>query len=204
MSILGSLAVTGPIGVTIAAWLLLGRSWRLTTAWGVLFGAGMALVVLTKVAFLGWGVGLDEPRFEGVSGHAMRAAAVFPVAAYLAFRSRSRTERGWALAAGVLLAVLISISRVKVHAHAVSECVTGTLLGLSVSAAFIWLARGEGQLALSRVLVALCLPVLLIAPRVDPLPTEDWMVDLALFLSGREQPYRHGYWDLPVPRNAMR
>ncbi|WP_395398918.1 hypothetical protein ACHMW6_18955 [Pseudoduganella sp. UC29_106] len=54
MSMLGSLPVTGPIGVAIAAWLLAGRSWRLSLSWCLLFGLGMLLVVATKVAWIGW------------------------------------------------------------------------------------------------------------------------------------------------------
>lgn len=194
LSVAGSLAVTGPIGVAIAVWLLAGKSWRLTASWCLLFGMGMALVVATKVAFIGWGLGLESVEFAGISGHAMRASAVFPVAFFLALRSSGQTARRLALAAGVALAVLISVSRVYVLAHSVSEAVSGCLLGLIIAAAFVLHAAGERHLALSRVLVALCIPVMLIAPRVDPVPTEQWMTQLALFLSGRERPYTRGDW----------
>lgn len=203
LSVMGSLAVTGPIGVAIAVWLLAGKSWRLTLSWCVLFGAGMALVVLTKVAFIGWGVGVASVEFAGFSGHAMRAAAVFPVAFYLAFRRAGPQQRWLALLAGVLVAVLIAMARVYVLAHSVSEAVTGCLLGLAVAALFIWQASTENHLALSRVLVALCIPVLLVAPRVEPVPTELWMTQLALYLSGHDRPYTRNNWRVP-PRSALR
>lgn len=196
LSLVGSLAVTGPIGIAIAVWLLAGQSWRLTLSWCLLFGAGMAVVVLTKVAFIGWGIGVESVEFAGFSGHAMRAGAVFPVACYLGCRHWPAPVRVWGTLAGVLLAVLISVSRVFMEAHSVSEAVTGTLLGLMVAAAFIWHASTEHHLALSRVLLVLCIPILLIAPRVEPVPTETWMTQLALYLSGHAQPYtrqlRHG------------
>lgn len=199
---MGSLVVTGPIGIAIAVWLLAGQSWRLTVSWCLLFGAGMAVVVLTKVAFIGWGVGVESIEFSGISGHAMRSAAVFPVAFYLAFRRADPQAGIWGTLAGVAVAVLISISRVYVQAHSVSEAVTGTLLGLMVAAAFIWHASTEHHLAISRVLLALCIPVLLIAPRVDPAPTEQWMTELALLVSGHDEPFTRRQWHTPPPHNT--
>lgn len=197
LSTLGSLAVTGPIGIAIAVWLLAGKSWRLTLSWCVLFGAGMALVVLTKVAFIGWGLGVASVEFAGFSGHAMRASAVFPVAFYLASRHASVPAQRWALAAGALLAVLVSVSRVPVLAHSVSEAFTGCVLGLLVAGAFIWLAQSERHVVFGRALAALCIPALLIAPHAEPVPTERWMTELALYLSGRDHPYTRHDWKAP-------
>jgi membrane-associated phospholipid phosphatase len=194
LSVMGSLAVTGPVGLAIAVWLLAGKSWRLTLGWIMLFGLGMAMVVLTKVAFIGWGLGLRSIDFAGISGHAMRAAAVYPVAAFLAARSSPSTPRRLALAVGVILSALIAVARVKVDTHSASEAISGCLLGLAVAAAFIWMARSEDHLPLSRMLVLLCSPVLLVAPRVEPMPTELWMTELALYLSGHQQPYTRGAW----------
>ncbi|GJI92121.1 phosphatase PAP2 family protein [Duganella hordei] len=197
LSVVGSLAVTGPIGVAITVWLMAGKSWRLTAAWVLLFGVGMALVVVTKIAFIGWGVGVESVEFSGFSGHAMRAAAVFPVACFLAFRSSPVPARQLATLAGVLLAVLIAMSRVYVLAHSVSEVITGCLLGLAVAAVFIWYASTEHHLALSRVLVVLCIPILLVAPRVEPVPAEMWITQAALFLSGHDKPYTRAIWREP-------
>lgn len=200
LSVIGSMAVTGLIGVAIVVWLLAGKSWRLTAIWLALFGAGMALVVVTKMAFIGWGVGVPSLEFAGFSGHAMRAAAVFPVAGYLATRSMPFPARQMGAALGVLLAVLIAISRVYVRAHPPSEALTGCLLGLAVAGAFIWYASSENHMALSRILVMLCLPIVLVAPRVEPIPTELWITKAALYLSGRDQPYTREMWRLPQSR----
>lgn len=197
LSVAGSLAVTGPIGVAIAVWLLAGKSWRLTAVWCASFGIGMALVVATKMAFVGWGIGVESVEFAGFSGHAMRAAAVFPVAFFLAFRSSSLLLRILGTWAGVMLAMMISISRVYVQAHTVSESVTGSLLGLMVAAIFIWYASTEHHMALSRLLVVLCIPVVLIAPRVEPIPAETWITEAALWLSGHDKPYTRAIWREP-------
>jgi len=198
LSVIGSLAVTGPIGVAIVVWLLAGKSWRLTAIWLALFGAGMALVVVTKMAFIGWGIGVASVEFAGFSGHAMRAAAVFPVAGFLATRSSSQLLHWIGTAVGVLLAVLIAVSRVYVRAHSVSEAVTGCLLGLVVAAVFIWYASTENHMALSRLLVLLCIPVLLVAPQVEPIPAEQWITKAALYLSGRDQPFTRQIWRKPA------
>jgi membrane-associated phospholipid phosphatase len=203
VSALGSLAVTGPLGVAIALWLVAGRSWRLTATWVLLFGAGMALVVATKVAFIGWGVGIPEARFAGLSGHATRACAVFPVAFYLAFRRAQPEWRRGAFVLGVLLAALVSYSRLPVLAHSTSEVVLGAGVGYTVAAAFIMLSRADHPALIGRVLAALCIPVLLLAPHAEPVPTERWMTQLALFLSGHDKPH-HRTWQLGPLRNTLR
>ncbi|MYM72732.1 phosphatase PAP2 family protein [Duganella sp. FT134W] len=200
LSVIGSLAVTGPIGVAIVFWLLAGKSWRLTAIWLALFGVGMALVVITKMAFMGWGIGVQSVDFAGLSGHAMRAAAVYPVVGFLITRSSPQWARQLGTAAGVVLAVLIAMSRVYVHDHSSSEAITGCILGLLVAAAFIWYASGEGHLALSRVLVVLCLPILLLAPHAEPIPAELWITKAALYLSGRDQPFTRASWHAPRPQ----
>ena len=194
LSVIGSLAVTGPIGIAITVWLLAGKSWRLTAVWLTLFCAGMAIVVITKMAFVGWGIGVASIEFAGFSGHAMRAAAVFPVAGFLVFRSMPKPLPLIAALAGVLLAVLISISRVYVMAHSVSEAVTGCLLGLAVAAGFIWYASTESHLAWSRLLVALCAPIFMFAPQSQPIPTESWITQAALYISGHDKPYTRAMW----------
>ena len=162
--------------------------------WALFFGIGMTLVVVTKMAFVGWGIGVASVEFAGFSGHAMRAAAVYPVAAFLAFRSSSRGIRYAATAAAVVFAILIAVSRVPVMAHSVSESVTGCILGLAVSAAFIRFASTERHWAMSRMLVVLCLPIVLVAPRVEPVPAEQWITEAALYLSGRDRPYTRAMW----------
>ena len=197
LSLIGSLAVTGPIGVAIAIYLVAGRQWRLTVAWAMLFGIGMALVVVTKMAFMGWGLGVASVEFAGFSGHAMRAAAVYPVAGYLVLRSSGPLARYLGAAAGVLLAVLIAISRVPTLAHSVSEVVTGAIVGLLVAGAFIHYASREQRWALSRMLAVLCVPVVLVAPKVEPVPAEEWITKAALYLSGRDRPYTRAMWHAP-------
>jgi len=186
LSALGGVAVTGPLGIAVAVWLLAGRKWRLSLSWCVLFCVGMLLVVATKVAYYGWGIGIPEWQFAGLSGHAMRACAVYPVVFYLAFRHAHPVSKYGAFAAGVLLALLISVSRVPTHAHSVSEVVMGAAVGFAVAAAFIGVARSTQPAIVGRVLVMLCAPLVLVMPFTKPAPTEKWMRQVASYLSGNE------------------
>src|SRR5215217_2554483 len=85
LSALGSMSVTGPLCIAVAVWLLAGRTWRLSLSWCMLFGIGLLLVAITKIAYYGWGIGIPQWKFAGLSGHAMRACAVYPVVLYLMF-----------------------------------------------------------------------------------------------------------------------
>lgn len=193
LSALGSITVTGPLGIAIAVWLLAGRSWRLSLSWCVMFSAGMALVVATKIAYVGWGIGIPEVKFAGLSGHAMRACAVFPVVLYLAFRRLGAPAREIALGAGVVLALLISFSRVPTLAHSMSEVVLGGAVGFAVAGAFIVHARSEHPATVGRVLLALCIPVMLVMPFTEPVHPERWVQRLALQLSGRTTPIERAW-----------
>lgn len=200
LSMMGSLAVTGPIGIAIMAWLLTGRTWRLAIVWALVYGAGMTLVVITKMAFMGWGIGVASVEFAGFSGHAMRASAIYPVLTFLLSRWAPSWGRHMGVAIGVVLAAMISISRIYVGGHTPSEAYAGCLLGLAVAFAFIWYASAERELALSRVLVMLCVPIMLVAPQVKPIPAELWITKAALYLSGRDYPYTRAMWQAPRPQ----
>ncbi|WP_338763463.1 phosphatase PAP2 family protein [Massilia sp. METH4] len=186
LSALGSMSVTGPLGVAVAVWLLAGRTWRLSLSWCLLFGIGLLLVVVTKVAWYGWGIGIPEWKFAGLSGHAMRACAVYPVVFYLLFLKAPSLTRHVALAAGILLAALVSLSRVPVLAHSLSEVVLGGAVGLAVAAAFIMTARSEQPAGFTRALAALCVPLVLVMPFTKPMPAERWVRDVAMYLSGSD------------------
>ena len=73
---LGGAGLTLPLALTIGLWLALGYTWRLALAWLGLLAGAVGIVALTKIAFLGWGVGVRAWDFTGVSGHAMLSTAV--------------------------------------------------------------------------------------------------------------------------------
>ena len=197
VSFTADMSVLGPAGVAIAVWLLVSRQWRLVLGWSLWYGGGMLLVVLSKLAFIGWGLGSAEFDFTGFSGHAMRAGAVFPVLMYVVLQ---RAPRSWRLAGvlfGVAYAVLVAISRVVVHAHSVSEAVSGCVLGLAMALGFMWQARGAVNFAVSHALALASLALMvLITFKAEPMPTEDWLQKIALRLSGHERIFSRADWKL--------
>jgi len=196
------MTVLGPAGAAIALWLAIGSSWRLALNWCLLYGAGLGLVVLTKVAFIGWGVGIYTADFTGFSGHAFRSAAVVPVAAFVALRGVSRPLRVAGVALGTAFALLVSFARVEGGFHSVSEAVTGTVLGLMVAFAFIWQAREAPKFVLSWVLVLASLCILAFTPQVEPVDTESVLTTVALRLSGHEEPFTRMDWPSVPPRHV--
>jgi hypothetical protein len=194
-NLIGSTAVTAPAGVAIAVWLIASNRWRLALHWACWYGGGMLIVVLSKLAFLGWGLGVPALEFAGFSGHAMRAAAVFPIAFYVALYGAGAPVRRAGVGAGIILALLISVGRCVTHFHSVSEAVGGSLLGLAVAGGFIRGAGEVGQFVVSRALVlATVCALLLVTPKVEPVPTEQLLTRFALFLTGRDRPYYRNDW----------
>ena len=199
VTIFGDVIVTGPAALAILVWLLAGRLWRPAAAWIMLFGVGMLLVVVSKIAFIGWGIGSQSLDFTGLSGHAMRACAVMPVLAYLL--AQGGAQRGWRIAgviAGIGVGVLISVSRVMLHAHSWSEVISGGWLGVSVALLFINMASSHDKPAFNAwLLLASLLPLFWIS-RGEPAPTQQLLTRVALRLSGHQQPYTRSRWAPPV------
>lgn len=182
-----------PAGMAITAWLALNRAWRLVMWWIVLFIGGMGLVVATKIAFVGWGLGIRSLNFTGFSGHAMRATAVAPVFFFMLLQSSSRYYKALGVLAGLGFGVLISYSRLVVHAHSVSEAVTGCLLGAVIALIFIGIIN-KYRLEINRWIIVLSVAVLLASPSIPPAPTQRWITMTALYLSGHSSPYTRANW----------
>lgn len=197
ISFAADMSVMGPAGVAIAVWLLVSRQWKLVLSWSLWYGGGLALVVLSKLAFMSWGVGSSTLDFTGFSGHAMRAGAVFPVLMYVLLQRAEPRWRHAGVLAGVAFAVLVGISRVVVHAHSVSEAVSGCVLGLAVALGFMWNARGAVNIAVSHALALASLVLMvLLSFKAEPMPTEAWLQKLAMVLSGHERVFSRADWKL--------
>eukprot|EP01133_Synstelium_polycarpum_P020165 gene20165-24182_t len=197
ISFAADMSVMGPAGVAIAVWLLVSRQWKLVLAWSLWYGGGLALVVLSKLAFMSWGVGSSALDFTGFSGHAMRAGAVFPVLMYVLLQQADGRWRQAGVLVGVAFAVLVAISRVLVHAHSVSEAVSGCVLGLAVALGFMRSARGAVNIAVSHALALASLALMvLLSFKAEPMPTEQWLQRLAIVLSGHERVFSRADWKL--------
>jgi membrane-associated phospholipid phosphatase len=186
---LADTVVTLPAATLCLLWLAYGNRWRLAVLWGALLGVGLLLVTITKLAFIGWGIGIHWLDFTGISGHVMRATAIAPVMFYLVTKDARPFVRYASVVAGMLFGMIIGVSRIMVHAHSWSEVFSGYLLGALISWAFIRLLVRAPRLALPNWAIALGLLVLVPMPLSSAAPTEQWLTHIALTLSGNSRPY---------------
>ena len=169
--------------------------------WVAAIVATTAVTTASKVAFLGFGVGSAALDFTGFSGHSMYATSILPVlGAVVAGR------RGVAL--GVVLAVLITYSRVNLGAHSWSEAITGMALGVAASGWTLadYLAH-PGAVRAPWWLPLLIVAWLAVLPtKAPPSRTHGLVVSISLKLSGRVRPYTrfellagliHPAWEKP-------
>ncbi|HEY9025855.1 MAG TPA: phosphatase PAP2 family protein [Burkholderiaceae bacterium] len=146
--------------------------------------ATTVVTTASKIAFLGFGYGIAAIDFTGFSGHSMYAWSILPVLGAVVAGRRG-------VAIGVVLAVLITYSRVNLGAHSWSEAISGMALG--VAAAGWTLADYLAHPGAVR--TPWWLPLLIVAwlgvlpIKAPPSRTHDVVVSIALKLSGRPRPY---------------
>lgn len=184
----------GSAGLMLPVWLLTwtGVWWareRLAAAvWLLSLGLAVAVTLVSKTLFIGWGIGIAAWDFTGFSGHTLLATSVLPILFSVVLAPQHRAWRWLTASAGLMLAALVGVSRVALGAHSVSEVVSAWLLGALVSLCTLH-ALGRMK-PLPRLAGAAALALLLLAGRGAPhLPTHEWEVRIALKLSGAERPY---------------
>lgn len=158
--------------------------------WLLLLGLAVLLTTATKLAFIGWGLGIAWLNFTGVSGHAMFASAVLPVLMGAFFTSHAKPwVRRSAIAAGFGVAVLVGVSRYMLGAHSVSEIVAGLVLGGMVSLSTSVLHYVPRAVMGPRLAVVLAVWLLVCVLSAPELPTHTLVTRLALSIAGKTAPY---------------
>lgn len=193
----GEMGIVVPLAVALTLWMLTtARAIRPLMPWLVPLGLAVGITALSKIAFIGWGLGIAALDFTGFSGHAMFSAAIYPVLAYTLAAQSSRQPgiHFWATFAGYALALLIGWSRVHIQVHSVSEVVAGLALGASASGWTVWhLSR---RLAAPHprprrwVLLALLGWLVVMPVHAAPSRSHDMVTQLALRLAAHVQPFR--------------
>lgn len=194
----GQAEILLPLTLAISLWLLAGRQREYGRRW--LAGLRLAglLTLLSKIAFIGWGIGSATLDFTGFSGHAMLSAATYPLLFPLLFTNSGRRPlsandqracRWLAIGAGYALAGGVAVSRVAIGAHSPAESLTGFALGAAVSASVLWQPWHWSGNA-SRPAQALLLLALLLMPGVAPASrSHQWITALTLQLSDHTRPF---------------
>jgi membrane-associated phospholipid phosphatase len=191
---LGGAGLTLPLAFAIALWLALGYSWRMAVGWLVLLGVSIGVVTVTKLAFLGWGVGVRELDFTGVSGHAMLSTAVYPVALFLMLLPARPSIRLVGVLLGIVAGMAVGLSRVVLEAHSPSEAITGCIVGAVTALVFVRLAWHAQPGRLSAVPVTVSLMMLVVGLHGVHVPTQRWVTHIALKVSGHDHPFIRARW----------
>lgn len=182
---LGDLEVTMPAAAAIASWLLANRAWRLALSWTVMFVLGVSLVGASKIAYLGWGTGIDALQFKAISGHATGVTAVLPILLYLA----APRWRNAAVATGLGLGLAMALLLVRLHDHTLAEALAGWAMGAMISLGALRLAGDTPPPAEP---FAFALAFLVGVWLMQWAHIGYWMIKLAMLLSGNRHPYSWG------------
>lgn len=179
-----------PAAVGLALWMApQANGVRLAGWWLAAVGMAATITAASKIAFMGWGIGSATWDFTGVSGHTMFATAIYPLLFRTAASHSPPNWKRWSVVAGYALAVLIGVSRVKVHAHSWSEVVVGFIVGGAASGlvlAWVHMPRFEPPRWL---IAAIALWLVALPYGVPKPPTHSWVTRIALHLSGRTAPF---------------
>lgn len=191
----GSAASMVPAAAAIALILGFGRAWKSAAIWLSVFGLGVAFTAASKIAFLGWGIGIRALNFTGISGHTLLAASVCLTVMYLVSRETSAKARtGW-LAVGVACAIAVGLSRLALRMHSPAEVVAGWCLGALVALGFAFLSsRYETRRGIPRLALLGSFVAIVAATHGARAPTQDWLTRVALQLSGHAKPFERGTW----------
>lgn len=189
-----------PLACGVWATLALARAWRALAAWTVLFGAVVVIVLLSKIGYRGWGSGIPALEFRSISGHAARAAALWPVLLALLARAAGLASVRWCVALGYGYAVLMAVLLVRFDRHAPAEALAGLVLGAVASAVFLRHVPRHAPLPGDRApRWALALPggalVCAAVFLADPAAHTTLITRTALYLSGHATPYSWRAWE---------
>ncbi len=130
ISFFGDSTVLLPSAAALFIVLMLRKTSRLLAwQWSLLFGITGAIVCASKLAFMGWGLGIRELDYTGFSGHSALSAAFWPIFLWLLSARFSAGLQKAAVATGYILAAVVS------------EVIAGLLLGAAGSALFLLLQK---------------------------------------------------------------
>ncbi|HDQ5286785.1 TPA: phosphatase PAP2 family protein [Raoultella ornithinolytica] len=194
VSFFGDSTVLLPSAAAVFMVLFLRRpSRQIAWQWGLLFGITGAIVSASKLAFMGWGIGIRELDFTGFSGHTALSTAFWPIFLWLLCARGSVVLRRTAMVMGYLLAGLVGYSRLAIHAHSPSEVIAGLLLGACGSVLFLLLQRNssrvvDAQLSWGGVLSLIIIPVVLLNTGTKA-PTQSLLGEIAVKLGPLEKPF---------------
>lgn len=193
---LGNAGIMFPAAALIAWRLIATGQRRGAILWSLIMTTVASVVFVSKIAFLGWGIGIRSFDFTGISGHTALATAVFPVIAFLLVPNTRKQQRLLIIGLSVALGIAVGVSRGVLGVHSPSEIVSGILLGTLAAATFILSADQRESSTFQPWLIVL---LVVVATGLHlghaKLPSaEDVVVRIALYASGRNAPVTREEW----------
>lgn len=158
--------------------------------WLLAFGLAGLIVSVSKILFLGFGIGSARFNFTGFSGHSAMSATLWPVMMWLISGRWSPRWRIVTIGIGYVIPLMVGFSRLVIHAHSKSEVLAGLMLGFTLSTAFLLTQRRTALkgFSLPQVGVAFLVPLLLLGHgRVAT--TQQFLERLSANLAGLEKPF---------------
>jgi PAP2 superfamily len=190
----GDSAVLAPAALLIAAWLAAGQAWRGALRWCLLFGLGLLLTVSSKIAFIGWGIGVRALDFTGVSGHTMLATAIYGAGLWLAMPRSQPGLRAMGMVVGLLTGGLVGLSRLALGVHSPAEVVAGFVIGALVCLGFVASSRDVARPGIPPLILIAAWVMVIAGLYGDKAPSESLIAQVALHLSGHDRPYVRATW----------
>ncbi|MDO9280010.1 MAG: phosphatase PAP2 family protein [Polaromonas sp.] len=144
---------------------------------------------VSKLAFIGWGIGIPDIDFTGISGHTMLAMAVYPLLFSTLASQLPPLQQRLSVAAGFVLALLVGQSRLEIDVHSVSEVLAGAMVGAAVSLFALLKNSMPREISSPWLAVVFCGffgASLSSTSQVNP---HSWVTEFALMLSGTSTPY---------------
>ncbi|WP_313705733.1 membrane-associated phospholipid phosphatase [Massilia sp.] len=187
---IGHTAVALPLAAAIAAWLVMGRAWKMALYWCLMFVAGLSLVALSKIAFLGWDAGMESIGFKALSGHALCATAVMPVLFFVMLQNAPASWRRAGVLFGIWVSASLAVLLVHFKYHTASEVFASFILGSLISLGYIRIAMMSPAPRVSWWTIPLCIGAFVLLFILKPSSINHRLVDVALYLSGRDRPYQ--------------
>jgi hypothetical protein len=174
-----------PLAVGIAVHLIACRAWKSALCWSGMFWAGLTSVALSKLVFLGWGIGVPTFAFQALSGHAFRAAAVIPTLFFVLFKPISTSYARLGVVTGIIISSGIDVLLIFFKFHSFSEVLVSSLIGFGVCLGFIHICRNSTIPKMNYCSASCTILAIFVVFCFSPWSYNNRLLDVARYLSSR-------------------
>lgn len=192
---LGSSSLLFPVLAVSVATLWMSEQKKAICLWLLALSIAVSITLVSKVLFIGWGIGNASLDFTGVSGHSLLATSILPILFFSIGADKHHKLMNIGLWLGLLLGFAVGVSRIVLGMHSLSEVLAGWFLGLIVCCIAIYYIKRHHQGLAYLQLLAICLLLGFGSTTPNYIPAHDMSVRLALYLSGHDEPFTRSYFE---------